>query len=101
MIALVQGPCGTNDARTFLGKQSGNFLADAPTGAGHDGDTAVQLAHAAFSVPVELALFSGSGSNAHLQPFGRIAAELRRRQGPMRLTLRKSDNRAEVSQWAS
>src|SRR6185436_1218443 len=98
MIAFVQGPCCTNDARTFLGKQSRDFLADAPTGAGHDGNTAVQLAHAAFSISVELALFSGSGSSAHLQPFGCIGPQLRRRQGPMWLRFGELEDRAEMPQ---
>ena len=101
MIAFVQRPCRADDARTFLGEQSRDFLADAPTGAGHDGDAAVQLAHAAFSISVVLALFSGSGSSAHLQPFGRIAAQLRRRPGPMGLRFGELENRAEMPQWAA
>jgi len=53
MIAFVERSCCANDACALLGEQPCDFLADAPTGAGHNGDTAVQLAHAAFSISVE------------------------------------------------
>src|SRR4051812_32208639 len=98
MIAFVQGPCCTNDARPLLGKQSCDFLADAPTGAGDDGDTPVQLPHAAFSISVELALFSGSGSSADLQPFRCIGPQLRRRPGPTGLRFGELEDRAEMPQ---
>ena len=49
MIAFVQCPRCTNDARAFLGEQSCDLLANSPAGAGNNGDTAVQLAHAASS----------------------------------------------------
>src|SRR6188474_3138303 len=65
MIAFVQGPRCTNDARTFLGEQACDFLADAPAGAGDDGDTAVQLAHAASSISVELA-YSAAAARARI-----------------------------------
>src|SRR5262245_12577044 len=50
MIAFVKGPCSADNARALLGEQSCDLLADAPAGAGYNGDAAIELAHAAFSL---------------------------------------------------
>ena len=50
MIALLHGPGCADDARTFQGEQSRDFLPDATAGASHNSCSAVQLAHAVSSI---------------------------------------------------